>query len=78
MAQPDGARRLPLRLAQVAHGGELDVGRPAALEQVQQRRDERGAEEQQRERLEEVHQPSRALPSAARRSACPNGVSVVT
>ena len=78
MAQTNGALRLPLRLPQVAHGGKHDVGEPAALEQVQQRRHEGGAEQQEREGLEEDHQPSRALPSAARRSACPNGVAVDT
>ena len=78
MPQPDGALRLALRLAQIAHRREYDVGRAPTLEEVQQGRDERGREPQKGERVKEEHQPGRARPSAAWRSAWPNGVSVVT
>jgi hypothetical protein len=70
MAQADGALGLARRLAQVARRREDDIRRVAPLEEVEQRRDQRESETEERERLEEDHR-------AARRSAWPNGVVVV-
>ena len=64
------ARALALRFAQVTHGRELRLGRPAPLEQMQQRRDRGGGEPEQHQRMQEDH--------ASKRNARPNGMSVCT
>ena len=68
MAQLHSPCTLPLRLAQIAHGGKLELGRRATLQEMQQRRDRGGSEPQQCQRMNEIHVSSR--------SAMPNGRSV--
>ena len=70
MAELQAAGALALRLGQVTQRGEFCVGGLAALEQMQQRRDRRGSEPEQHQRMEEAH--------ASRRNARPKGMSVVT
>jgi len=70
MAELQPSRALPLRLAQVAERWEIELRRRAALEQMKQRRDRRGGEAQQCQRMEETH--------VSRRKAMPNGKSVCT
>jgi hypothetical protein len=68
-----------LRFGQIAHRRERHRGRLPPLQEVQQGRDGGGPQRQERQRLQKSHgQPSRARRCAARRSTCPNGVSVVT
>ena len=70
MPQFEAPRALPLGLAQIADRRELRFGGHPPLEQMQQRRDRRGGEPEQRQRMQEAH--------ARRRSAMPNGRSVRT
>ena len=70
MPELETARALALGFAQVAHGREHRLGRAAPLEQMQQRRDRRGGEPEQQQRMQEDH--------ASKRNARPNGMSVCT
>jgi hypothetical protein len=70
VAEPQPPRAAPFGVAEVSHRGKVELGRGAAVQQVEQRRDGGGGESHQRQWVKEAH--------ARRRSAMPNGKSVVT
>jgi hypothetical protein len=68
--QSQASRTATLRIAEVPHRRELELGWCATVQQMQQGRERRGRESQQGQRVQEAH--------ARRRKAMPNGKSVVT